>query len=132
MNTSGVISSSGILSPSMPAPCKASRVLIRSAYYNGMTDEGPAENPRLEKLKASRVQEHVRSCLTELRKAAIAPGCAGRDATAAPSIISIEWSTLDLYTIAVDLAEDGELRNLTAQARSMILRELLRRSIRPR
>ncbi len=52
----------------------------------------------------------------------------GREATSSPSILSVEWTTLDLYTVALDLADDDELRNLVAQARSMLLRELLRRS----
>lgn len=94
-----------------------------------MIGDGPAENPpKLDKLKAKRVQEHVLQCLYALRRSDIQRGCIGREATSSPSIISVEWTTLDLYTVALDLADDDELRNLVAQARSMLLRELLRRS----
>ena len=93
-----------------------------------MSEEEPSENPRLDKLKASRVQAHVRACLIGIRRQRVGRQCVGREATACPSIMEIEWSTLDLYTLAVDLADDDELRNLTAQARSMILRELIRQS----
>ena len=93
-----------------------------------MQPEEPEISSRFDKLKASRVQRHVSECLAGIGSVRKTEGCMGRDATACISIMKIEWSTLDLYTIAVDLAEDGELRNLTAQARSMILRELLRRS----
>lgn len=94
-----------------------------------MIGDGPAEiPPKLDKLKAKRVQEHVLQCLYALRRSDIQQGCIGREATSSPSILSVEWTTLDLYTVALDLADDDELRNLVAQARSMLLRELLRRS----
>lgn len=83
---------------------------------------------KLDKLKARRVQDHIRACLISIRRMNIHDGCVGRDATASPSIVSIEWSTLDLYTLAHDLAEEDDLRMLVAQARSMIQTELVTRS----
>lgn len=93
-----------------------------------METEPPENTPRLDKLRAKRVQEHVLNVLYSLRRSHIQSGCIGREATSSPSILSVEWTTLDLYTVALDLADDDELRNLVAQARSMLLRELLKRS----
>lgn len=97
-----------------------------------METETPENPPRLDKLRAKRVQEHVLNVLYSLRRSHIHSGCVGREATSSPSIVSVEWTTLDLYTIALDLADDDELRNLVAQARSMLLKELIRRSAYPR
>ena len=83
------------------------------------------------KLKSARVQSHLRRCLVEIQAVEIQAGMSGRDATATVDIVSIEWHTLDLYTIALDMAEDESLRVLVTQARSMIAAELIKRSTNP-
>lgn len=67
------------------------------------------------KLKARRVRVHVATTLTLIRDMRLR-----RDAVHVASIDEISWRSLDLYTIALDLCEDAELRELVAQARGSV------------
>ena len=83
------------------------------------------KNPRsLHKLESRRVQAHVETVLSF----AITRGNSDRAALRCRSILSPTWETLDLYTLAVDLAEEDDLRFLVAQARAAILGDLIKRS----
>ena len=86
----------------------------------------------LPKLQSRRVPRHIRATLLSIRRVNMQPGMSERDARRAPDIYAIDWTVLDLYTIAFDLAEEDDLRFLVSQARSMLLSELVRRSTSPR
>jgi hypothetical protein len=73
------------------------------------------------KLRARRVRDHVTRVLIELRRERVQ-----RDAVRCVVITEISWDTLDLYTIALDAAEDDELRFLVQQARGTIITALVR------
>lgn len=53
-----------------------------------------------------------------------------RDACRVEIVSEISWHSLDLYTLAHDMADDEELRILVSQARAMLQRELITRSER--
>lgn len=83
------------------------------------------EIPRkLQKLESRRVRIHVAACL----ESTILLERSDRAASRCTNILSISWETLDLYTLAFDLAEEDDLRFLVGQARNAILLELIRRS----
>jgi len=72
------------------------------------------------KLRARRVREHVHRVLVELRAARVT-----REASSCISVTEISWRCLDLYTIALDEADDDELRFLVGQARGTIIAHLI-------
>lgn len=78
----------------------------------------------LHKLESRRVQDYVETVLSF----AVTRGNSDRAALRCRSILSPTWESLDLYTLAVDLAEEDDLRFLVAQARAAILGDLIRRS----
>lgn len=83
------------------------------------------KNPSgLQKLESRRVRIHVETVL----EFAVTRGNSEREAIRCRSILSPTWETLDLYTLAVDLAEEDDLRFLVAQARAAILGDLIKRS----
>jgi hypothetical protein len=97
------------------------------------TTEIDQEKPKiLLKLQSRRVQRHLRATLISIRRMNMQPGMVSRDARQSRGIHAIEWETLDLYTVAHDIAEEDDLRFLVSQARSMLLAELIRRSACPR
>ena len=73
------------------------------------------------KLRARRVRDHVTRVLIELRRERVP-----RDAVRCLAVTEISWDCLDLYTIALDAAEDDELRFLVQQARGTIITALVR------
>jgi hypothetical protein len=77
-----------------------------------------------EKLRAVRVQKHVTAVLRIARRVRDGDGFRRRDAARSLGFASISWETWDLYTMAVDLADDEELRLLVSQARQTVLGEL--------
>jgi hypothetical protein len=79
-----------------------------------------------EKLRAVRVQRHVKAVLRIAKRLPVGDGFVRRDAARSAGFSSISWETWDLYTMAVDLAEDEELRLLVSQARQTVLGELTR------
>ena len=79
-----------------------------------------------EKLRAGRVQKHLMQTLRIARKLPKGAGFKPRDAARSAGFASVSWETWDLYTMAVDLAEDHELRMLVVQARQTMLRLLTR------
>lgn len=79
-----------------------------------------AKNPIPAKLRARRVREHVTRVLIELRRERVR-----RDAVRCLAVTDVSWDCLDLYTIALDAAEDDELRFLVGQARGTILASLV-------
>lgn len=86
-------------------------------------------NPRkIQKLESRRVRAHVAECLDRLL---ILDGV-DREARRCRDILAPSWETLDLYTLAFDLAEEDDLRFLVGQARAAILSELIKRSTCPR
>jgi hypothetical protein len=104
---------------------------LHAARYDHIGDirATTAQNLKLPcKLQSRRVQAHLRAVLISIRRVNIQPGLVARDAVRAPNIREIDWCVLDLYTVAMDLAEDDELRVLVSQARTMILSELVTRS----
>ena len=72
------------------------------------------------KLRARRVRDHVTRVLIELRRERVR-----RDAVRCLAVTDISWDCLDLYTIALDAAEDDELRFLVQQARGTIITALV-------
>lgn len=85
-----------------------------------------AKNPIPAKLRARRVREYVEQVLRDLRAERVP-----RDAVRCCCVTEPTWDCLDLYTIALDMAEDEALRVLVTQARSMIAAELIKRSTNP-
>lgn len=79
-----------------------------------------AKNQIPAKLRARRVREHVHRVLIELRAAGVQ-----RDALRCVAVTDVSWDCLDLYTIALDAAEDDELRFLVGQARGTIIASLV-------
>ena len=87
------------------------------------------ENPRhLQKLEARRVRVHVAAVL----ESACILETSDRSATRCTNFLAVSWESLDLYTLAFDLAEEDDLRFLVGQARAAILSELIKRSERRR
>lgn len=87
------------------------------------------EKPKnLQKLEARRVRIHVSAVL----ESALLLETADREAVRCRDFLEPTWETLDLYTMAFDLAEEDDLRFLVGQARAAILAELVRRSERRR
>lgn len=72
------------------------------------------------KLRARRVREHATRVLIELRAARVR-----RDAVRCVAVTEVSWDCLDLYTVALDAAEDEELRFLVQQARGTIIASLV-------
>lgn len=108
---------------------------LHAARYHpiGDTEATSAEKTKLPvKLQSRRVQAHLRAVLISIRRVNIEPGLVARDAVRAPNYREIDWTVLDLYTVAMDVAEDDELRVLVSQARTMILTKLVTRSESPR
>lgn len=86
-------------------------------------------NPRkIQKLESRRVRLHVADCL---HRVLLLESCE-REAKRCRDILTPSWETLDLYTLAFDLAEEDDLRFLVGQARAAILSELIKRSTNPR
>lgn len=77
-----------------------------------------------EKLRSVRVQRHVAAVLRIAKRLPVREGFVRRDAARSRGFASISWETWDLYTMAVDLADDEELRLLVSQARQTVLGEL--------
>lgn len=73
------------------------------------------------KLRSRRVQRHVETTLVAIRSMRM-----HRDAARVGRIDEVSWESLDLYTLAYDTCEDGDLRFLVGQARSTILAALTR------
>lgn len=80
-----------------------------------------AKNPIPAKLRARRVREYVERVLHDLRAERVP-----RDAVRCCCVTEPTWDCLDLYTIALDMAEDSELRFLVQQARGTIIAHLVR------
>lgn len=72
------------------------------------------------------MQRHVTAVLRIARRLPVGDGFVRRDAARSLGFASISWETWDLYTMAVDLADDEELRLLVSQARQTVLGELTR------
>ena len=73
------------------------------------------------KLRSRRVIRHVTTCLAYVHR----NRSTVRDARRCVSIHEFTWASHDLYTLAMDLAEDDELRFLVAQARACIAGRLM-------
>jgi hypothetical protein len=85
-----------------------------------MQDGSPEQVPS--KLRARRVRAHVATTLASIQRANIR-----RDAARCRAIDEVSWESLDLYTIALDLCEDDQTRDLVAQARGTIITHLMQR-----
>jgi hypothetical protein len=85
-----------------------------------MQDGSPEQVPS--KLRARRVRAHVATTLASIQRANIR-----RDAARCRAIDEVSWESLDLYTIALDLCEDDQTRDLVAQARGTIVTHLMKR-----
>jgi hypothetical protein len=91
----------------------------------GRGDRLSTEKPKnLRKLDARRVRVHVAAVL----ESALLVETEHRDATRCRNVLAASWESLDLYTLAFDLAEEDDLRFLVGQARAAILSELVTRS----
>jgi hypothetical protein len=75
------------------------------------------------KLRSRRVRVHVETTLICIRRMNMQ-----RDAVRVRAIDEVSWESLDLYTLALDTAEDDGLRALVLQARGAIQSALLTRS----
>ena len=73
------------------------------------------------KLRAKRVRIHVETTLVMLVELRV-----DRDGARCASIDEVSWDSHDLYTIALDLADEPVLRDLVAQARGTIATHLMR------
>ena len=73
------------------------------------------------KLKARRVRDHVATTLLYIQRVNMQ-----RDARRVRVIDEVSWESHDLYTLALDICEDAELRSLVLQARGAILTALTR------
>jgi hypothetical protein len=73
------------------------------------------------KLKARRVRDHVATTLSYIQRVNMQ-----RDARRVRVIDEVSWESHDLYTLALDICEDAELRSLVLQARGAILTALTR------
>jgi hypothetical protein len=74
------------------------------------------------KLRSRRVRVHVETTLVAIRRMDMQ-----RDAVRVRAIDEVSWESLDLYTLALDTAEDDGLRALVLQARGAIQAALLKR-----
>lgn len=72
------------------------------------------------KLRSRRVREFVLLVSRDLRALGVR-----REACRCQAVIAVTWDCLDLYTVALDLAEDDDLRFLLQQARGTILASLV-------
>ena len=81
--------------------------------------EAPEHIPT--KLKARRVRDHVATTLSYIQRVNMQ-----RDARRVRVIDEVSWESHDLYTLALDICEDAELRSLVLQARGAILTALTR------
>lgn len=82
-----------------------------------------------EKLRSARVMREVVATLERARRihaARLPAGCAGRECTSCLSVWEVSWRSHDLYTLALDLAEDDIVRGLVGQARTAIALRLMR------
>ena len=79
-----------------------------------------------EKLLYARVRAWAWEARCRIVDVPIATGFVRRDATQADPDLPLDWSTLDLLTLALDLADDDELRGLLVQARTQALNLLTR------
>lgn len=73
------------------------------------------------KLRSRRVIRHVETCLAWLQR----DRSSIRPARRTLDLVEFSWESHDLYTLAMDLAEDDELRFLVAQARACIAGRLM-------
>jgi len=88
---------------------------------------GPDDPP--EKLRSARVMREVILTLERARRlhgSRLPAGCSGRECTACLSVWEVSWRSHDLYTLALDLAEDDLVRGLIGQARTAIALRLMR------
>ena len=82
-------------------------------------DEKKSDVPA--KLRSRRVIRHVETCLAWLQR----DRSSIRPARRTLDLVEFSWESHDLYTLAMDLAEDDELRFLVAQARACIAGRLM-------
>ena len=120
MNITGVRSNSGSMSVSvsgsvvLPGPLSTDDLTALEGNIK-MEKKIPA------KLRSRRVIRHVETCLAWIQRSR---GCV-RDARRVRQVSEISWESYDLYTLAMDLAHDDELRILVAQARACIAGRLM-------
>ena len=74
------------------------------------------------KLKARRVRDHVATTLSYIQRVNMQ-----REARRVRVIDEVSWESHDLYTLALDICDDDDLRVLVLQARGAILTALLTR-----
>lgn len=79
-----------------------------------------------EKLLYARVRAWAWEARCRAVAVPISTGFVRRDATQADADLPLDWSTLDLLTLALDLADDDELRGLLVQARTQAINLLTR------
>ena len=85
-----------------------------------MQDGSPEQVPS--KLRARRVRAHVATTLAHIQRVRLR-----REAVRCRAIDEVSWASLDLYTLALDLCEDDQTRDLVAQARGTIITHLMQR-----
>lgn len=85
-----------------------------------MQDGAPEQVPS--KLRARRVRVHVATTLAHIQRVSLR-----REAVRCRAIDEVSWASLDLYTLALDLCEDDQTRDLVAQARGTIITHLMQR-----
>lgn len=131
--TMGVRSMSGMVAPSIRRSVRRADILS-DAYSIARFEDGLEEIPRIgqivgmvaaqpipAKLRAKRVRIHVQTTLIAIIELRV-----DRDASRCRSIDEVSWESFDLYTIALDLADEPVLRDLVAQARGTIASHLMR------
>jgi hypothetical protein len=103
------------------ACCKIPEHFFRNAVlFERMPDKSPAQIPS--KLRARRVRVHVATTLAHIRRFSLR-----REAVQCRQVGEVSWASLDLYTIALDICEDDQTRDLVAQARGTIITRLMQR-----
>jgi hypothetical protein len=74
-----------------------------------------------EKLLYARVRELAWEARCRIRATTLGVGFARREAGDADPELPLDWRTVDLLTLALDLADDPDARNLLVQARTQAM-----------
>ena len=82
-----------------------------------------------EKLLYARVREAARQARTRIRGISRGVGFVRREAADADPDLPLDWRTIDLLTLALDLEDDAEVRSLLIQARTQALHLLTRQEM---
>lgn len=90
-------------------------------------EDSPNNQRTPEKLRSRRVRAHLLRIRERLR-AALERGGIHRPAVDALDHLPVDWATLDLLTVALDLSDDSTLRRIVTQARSAALASLSKES----